>query len=142
MVEQCDDMPAAYMLAAVVLSASVEPEGFGRVPVEGQAMGRPTIATDHGGARETIVRGETGWLIPPGDPEALARSIHEALSLEPMQRSILATRAMSHVAQNFTKEQMTEKTLDVYAEILEEKLNPGRLREKMVPPGYRRAEKR
>ncbi len=118
-VDNCGDMPAAYMLATVVVSASTDPEGFGRVPVEGQAMGRPVIATDHGGARETIIRGDTGWLIPPDDPDALARSIHEALSLEPTQRAILATRAMAHIARNFTKDQMVEKTLDVYAELLQ-----------------------
>jgi glycosyltransferase involved in cell wall biosynthesis len=119
-IDHCNDMPAAYMLATVVVSASTDPEGFGRVPVESQAMGRPTIATDHGGARETIMRGETGWLVPPGDASALAGAIQEALSLEPMQRAILATRAMSHVAQNFTRTQMVEKTLDVYAELLKE----------------------
>jgi glycosyltransferase involved in cell wall biosynthesis len=52
-------MPAAYMLATVAVCPSTDPEGFGRVPVEAQAMGRPVIASDHGGARETIVRGET-----------------------------------------------------------------------------------
>jgi glycosyltransferase involved in cell wall biosynthesis len=117
-VDHCDDMPAAYMMATVVVSASIEPEGFGRIAMEAQAMGRPVIATDHGGAQETIVRGETGWLVPPGDPEALARSIVEAVSLDPMQRSVLATRAMAHIAANFTKECMAAQTLDVYAELL------------------------
>ena len=64
---------AAYMLADVVVSASTSAEGFGRVAVEAQAMGRPVIATDHGGARETVIGGETGWLVPPGDPERWPR---------------------------------------------------------------------
>jgi glycosyltransferase involved in cell wall biosynthesis len=64
-VDHCPDMPAAYMLADVVVSASNRPEGFGRVAIEAQAMGRPVIATGHGGARETIVDGVTGWLAPP-----------------------------------------------------------------------------
>ncbi|MCB1562499.1 MAG: glycosyltransferase family 4 protein [Alphaproteobacteria bacterium] len=117
-VDHCRDMPAAYMLATVVVSASTDPEGFGRVPVEAQAMGRPIIATDHGGAQETILRGQTGWLVPPGDSAALARAIEDALSLTPQQRVMLATRAMAHVAEHFTKEQMADKTLDVYAELL------------------------
>lgn len=117
-VDHCNDMPAAYMLSTVVVSASTDPEGFGRIPVESQAMGRPIIGTDHGGARETILRGETGWLIPPNDPSALARAIKEALSLNNAQRAVLATRAMNHVMKNFTKEIMTEKTLAVYAELL------------------------
>lgn len=118
-VEHCNDMPAAYMLSTVVISASTDPEGFGRIPVEAQAMGRPIIATDHGGARETIKRGETGWLIEPNNPEALANAISEALSLNANQRAILATRSMTHVAENFTKEIMAEKTLNVYAELLQ-----------------------
>ncbi len=118
-VDQCQDMPAAYMLATVVVSASTDPEGFGRVPVEAQAMGRPIIASDHGGARETIIRGETGWHVPPGDPDPLANAILEALSLDAGQRAILATRSMAHVAANFTKEIMADKTLGVYAELLQ-----------------------
>ncbi len=118
-IEHCADMPAAYMLSTVVVSASIDPEGFGRIPVEAQAMGRPIIATDHGGAQETIARNQTGWLIPHSDPNALAQAIEEALALTPHQRVILATRAMAHIADHFTKEQMTEKTLSVYAELLD-----------------------
>ena len=118
-IDQCHDMPAAYMLSTVVVSASTDPEGFGRIPVEAQAMGRPIIASDHGGARETILRGETGWHVPPSDPDALAQAIEEALALDPSQRAILATRSMAHVAAHFTKDIMAEKTLGVYAEILQ-----------------------
>ncbi|MGB4107449.1 MAG: glycosyltransferase family 4 protein [Alphaproteobacteria bacterium] len=121
-VDHCNDMPAAYMLATVVISASTDPEGFGRVPVEAQAMGRPIIASDHGGAQETILRNETGWLVTPGDPAALETAIHEALALSPTQRAILATRAMAHIAANFTREQMADRTLNVYAELLQGKL--------------------
>lgn len=122
-VDHCDDMPAAYMLATVVVSASTDPEGFGRVPVEAQAMGRPVIASDHGGARETIVRGETGWLTAPGDADDLARAMGEALALNATQRAVLATRAMAHIAHNFTKERMADETLNVYAELLQEKID-------------------
>jgi glycosyltransferase involved in cell wall biosynthesis len=124
-VDHCNDMPAAYMLATVVVSASTEPEGFGRVAVEAQAMGRPVIATDHGGSQETIRRGETGWLVKPGDHEGLARSIQEALALSPHQRAVLATRAMSHIAEHFTREQMADRTLNVYAELLRDKVLGG-----------------
>src|SRR5437764_3805269 len=81
-VEDCRDMPAAYMLADVVVSASRDPEGFGRVIVEAQAMGRPVVATNRGGARETIVPEVTGWLAPPNAPAALAAAIGEALGLD------------------------------------------------------------
>ena len=117
-VNNCEDMPAAYMLATVVVAPSLVPEGFGRIAVEAQAMGRPFITTDHGGSRETVLRNETGWLVAPGDVVELAGALHEALSLDNRQRAMLATRAMSHVAQHFTNEQMCASTLDVYAELL------------------------
>ncbi|MGD0053806.1 MAG: glycosyltransferase family 4 protein, partial [Vulcanimicrobiaceae bacterium] len=74
-VEDCRDITAAYALSDVVVSASTDPEGFGRTIVEAQAMGRPVIATDHGGARETVIPGSTGWLVAPGDTAALAATI-------------------------------------------------------------------
>jgi glycosyltransferase involved in cell wall biosynthesis len=111
-------MPAAYMLADVVVSASSDPEGFGRVIVEAQAMGRPVIATDHGGARETIIPGVTGWLVPPHDPPALAKAISGALSLGAGERYALARRAIAHIAANFTREMMCARTMDVYEELL------------------------
>ena len=132
-VDHCDDMPAAYMLATIVVSASTDPEGFGRIPVEAQAMGRPIIATDHGGAQETIVRGQTGWLVPPSNSPALAQAIGEALSLSAKQRSVLATRAMNHIATNFTTEQMVDATLDTYASLLKKKFAPAPLKTKVEP---------
>lgn len=118
-VSACDDMPAAYMMATVVVFPSVTPEGFGRVPIEAQAMGRPVVATDHGGTRETILRDETGWLVQPGNVGELAAAIQEALGLDARSRAALATRAMSHVAAHFTNEQMCQGTLDVYSDVLQ-----------------------
>lgn len=117
-VENCRDMPAAYALADVVVSASTDPEGFGRVIVEAQAMGRPVIATDHGGARETIVPGATGWLVPPRDPATLAAALAEALALGHEEREALAHRSVAHVAAGFTRETMCERTIDLYEELL------------------------
>jgi glycosyltransferase involved in cell wall biosynthesis len=117
-VGDCRDITAAYVLADVVISASTDPEGFGRTIVEAQAMGRPVIATDHGGARETVIPGRTGWLVPPGDPTALADAIDEALNLDPVERQALAQRSRAHVAADFTCEQMCERTIEVYEELL------------------------
>jgi glycosyltransferase involved in cell wall biosynthesis len=116
--EDCRDMPAAYMLADVVVSASNEPEGFGRIMVEAQAMGRPVVATDHGGARETVVPGFTGWLVPVRDPAALAAAIGEALSLGADERERLARRAIAHVKARFTHQAMCARTIEVYEELL------------------------
>ena len=114
----CDDMSAAYMISAVVVSASTEPEGFGRVAVEGQAMGRIVIATDHGGSKETIIPDVTGFLIPLNDANALAEKIIYALAMDTDQKYQMADLAMQHVHNNFTKQIMVNKTLDVYAELL------------------------
>ena len=117
-IEDCRDMPAAYQLANVVVSASTDPEGFGRVIVEAQAMGRPVIATDHGGARETIVPGSTGWLVSPRDPTALSTAIAEALALDPAARASFARRSRAHVAAGYTREAMCARTIEVYEELL------------------------
>ena len=117
-VEECRDMPAAYMLTDVVVSASRDPEGFGRIIVEAQAMGRPVVATDHGGARETIVPGATGWLAPPRDPTAIAAAIGEALALAAHERRQLAERSIAHIAARYTSEAMCARTIRVYEELL------------------------
>jgi glycosyltransferase involved in cell wall biosynthesis len=118
LVGHCEDMPAAYMLADVVVSASTDPEAFGRVAVEAQAMGRPTIATDHGGARETVIADRTGWLVAPNDAGALVEALDRALALDAGQRGEMARLARQHVADHFTVERMCESTLDLYTEIL------------------------
>ena len=117
-VEDCRDMPAAYMLADVVVSASSDPEGFGRTIIEAQAMGRPVVATAHGGSCETIEPGITGWLVPPRDPAALAEAIGEALSLGESERQHFARRTIAHVASRFTCEAMCARTIEVYEELL------------------------
>jgi glycosyltransferase involved in cell wall biosynthesis len=116
--DACPDMPAAYMLADVVVSASSEPEGFGRVAIEAQAMGRPVIATDHGGSRETVLPGETGWLVPPAHAPRLADAIADVLRMGEADRVALGARAIAHVRAAFTKDAMCARTLDVYAEVL------------------------
>lgn len=117
-VNHCADMPAAYMLTDVVVSASTDPEAFGRVVPEAQALGRPVVASDHGGVRETVIEGETGWLTPPGDADALAEAIDRVLRLSPAARQSLADKAIANVRENFSKDAMCSKTLDVYNEVL------------------------
>jgi glycosyltransferase involved in cell wall biosynthesis len=118
-VGDCSDLPAAYMLTDVVVSASTDPEAFGRTIVEAQAMGRPVVASDHGGARETVIEGKTGWLFPSGDAEALAQSITSFLDLPEEIRDKIAGEAMAHARAHFDKRTMCKKTLAVYAEVLD-----------------------
>lgn len=113
----CTDMAAAYKLASVVVSASIEPEAFGRAVVEAQAMGRPVIATDHGGARETILHSESGWLYPPGDVARLTVELNKALDLDPSERAHMGMAARARIHTRYTVSAMQRSTLDVYEQV-------------------------
>ena len=116
--DECNDMPAAYMLTDAVVSASTDPEAFGRVAVEAQAMGRPVIVTAHGAPGESVLPGRTGWLTAPGDAMALAQALDRFLALSAEERAGMAQVAIEHVRANFTKETMCARTLAVYEEVL------------------------
>lgn len=116
-----NDMPTAYLLADVVISASTDPEAFGRVAAEAGAMGRPVVATSHGGSLEIVKDGLTGWLIRPDEPDQLAAGIAQALELDTPLRTHLALRAIEHVRAHFTKDAMCAATLNVYREVLAER---------------------
>ncbi len=124
------DMPAALMAAAAVAVPSIEPEAFGRVAVEAQAIGAPAVVSNLGAVPETVLappdvppESRTGWRVPPGDAVALAEALTQALALRPSARDALALRARQHVEAHFSLSQMVEKTLDVYAAVIE---NPPR----------------
>jgi glycosyltransferase involved in cell wall biosynthesis len=93
----------------------VKPEAFGRVVIEAQSMERLVIASDLGGPVETVHHGETGWRVPPGDPDALAVAIAEALDLDPATKAALGQQARASVP---TVRSMQEATLDVYEDVL------------------------
>jgi glycosyltransferase involved in cell wall biosynthesis len=114
----CADMPAALMLADIAVSASTEPEGFGRAVIEAQAMERVVIAAAHGGAAETVTHGETGLLVPPGDPPALAEAIRHVLALSEGERHALGLRARASVLEHYTAAAMQQATMAVYEEVL------------------------
>ena len=118
LVGHCDDMPAALRLATVAVSASTEPEGFGRAVIEAQAMGCAVVATDHGGAAETVEDLVTGWLVPPGDVAALAGVLDRALAMTPEHRWALGERSRESVLRHYTVAGMQAATLDVYRELL------------------------
>lgn len=111
-------MTEAYKLASIVVAPSVEPEAFGRVPAEAQAMGRPVIATRHGGACETVIDKETGLLVEPGNVEALNEAIGSALSLPDDLRSQVEQQAIWNIREHFSSRVMCDKTLGVYQELL------------------------
>lgn len=118
MVGHCDDMPAAYALSDVVMTPSTRPEAFGRTAAEAGAMGKPVIAADHGGARETIIDGETGFLVEPGSIDALTAAMIKIAELGAERRRAMGARARAHIAAQFSTHAMTEATLEAYRELL------------------------
>ena len=113
-----DDMTTAYGLADVIISASTRPEAFGRVAVEAQAMQKPVVVTDHGGARETVLNGKTGWRVAPGDPVAMAQAIDATLAMTPESRQKMGQTGRNHVLKAYSVNQMCAKTLAVYRDVL------------------------
>jgi glycosyltransferase involved in cell wall biosynthesis len=129
LVGHVDDVAAACRLAFVTIVASTEPEAFGRAAIEAHAMTSPVIATDIGAPPE-IVRAAprwapnetTGWLVPPGNVEALARRLGEALTMSPAARIEMGERARSLILKTFTLNTMKQQTLAVYDRLLESRL--------------------
>ena len=124
LVGHCSDMAVAFLAAHVALIPSLAAETFGRTSAEAQAMGCPVIVSDLGALPETIIgenddpQGFTGWLVPPGDVDALADRVRHALALSPAERAEIGARAQAHVNAKFELEQMQRQTLSVYDELL------------------------
>lgn len=118
LVGHVDDMPAAYKLADLAAAPSLEPEAFGRTAVEPQAMARPVLAADHGAVRETVVDGETGWRVPPGDVDAWAAALRTALDAGPDRWAALGAAGQARVRRLYSVQAMTDATLEVYARVL------------------------
>ncbi len=112
------DMPAALAAADVVVAPSIEPEAFGRSAVEASAMGRPVIASKLGGFIETVADGETGFLIPAGDAEALAQALERVMSLSPAERAAIGAAGTARARALYSKAALQASTLQVYRRLL------------------------
>lgn len=112
------DMAAAYLASDIVVSASTDPEAFGRVVAEAGAMGRPVIASDHGGAREIVIPHESGLLVPPGDAAALTDALRGLIEMGAGARTNMGERGRKHVRENFSVQKMCADTLAVYCRLL------------------------
>ena len=111
-------MPLAYSLADVVVSASIEPEAFGRVAVEAQAMGKPIIASDLGGSRETILRGKSGFLYKHDDPRHLAKTLNTVIELDQEALNSIGNEGRKNITKKFDVEAMCDSTLREYKKLL------------------------
>lgn len=118
MVGHCDDMPAAFALADIVIAPSNEPEAFGRVAAEAGAMAVPVIGSTIGAQGEIIVDGQTGFVVPPLAPPALADAIANLLERGPEGRRQMGEAAQIRVREKFTTAALQQATLAVYERLM------------------------
>lgn len=118
LVGHAQDVPAALLLADVVVHASTDAEAFGRTVIEAQAMARCVVASDLGGPTETVEHGVTGWRVPPGDAQTLAVAVGRVLAMPPEVRAEAGARARAAVLAGYTTARMQAATLAVYREVL------------------------
>ena len=118
-VSHCEEMPLAYSLADVVVSSSIEPEAFGRVSVEAQSMGKPIIASNIGGSKETIINKKTGFLYKHDDPRELAKSLNTVIQLSPEELKSMGNEGRKNIAKKFDVETMCQSNLKEYKKLIE-----------------------
>ena len=94
------------------------PESFGRAAVEPQVMGRPVIASNHGGTTETVSDGNSGWLVAPGEPIAWANAMSRAIDIGPGRRSEMGQVGMNRARQLYRVDAMCAATLEAYERVL------------------------
>ena len=117
-IEHCKDMPLAYKVSNLIVSASIEPESFGRVAVEAQSMKKPIIASDIGGSNETIVKNQTGFLFEAGNPESLSKKIIEVLNLGESRLKLIGIEGRKNIIKKFNVEKMCFSTYSEYKKLL------------------------
>ena len=119
-INHCREMPLAYSLADVVVSASIEPEAFGRVAVETQAMAKPIIASNIGGSKETILNKKSGFLYKYDDPRELAKSLNTVIQLSQEELKLIGNEGRKNVSKKFDVEIMCDSNLREYKKLLKD----------------------
>ena len=114
----CKEMPVAYKLANIVVSASIEPESFGRVSVEAQSMQKLILASEIGGSKETILKDKSGLFFKSGDPISLAEKLKETLNLDEITLKIMGTEGRKNILKKFDVEKMCNTTLIEYQKLI------------------------
>ena len=117
-IPNCKEMPIAYHLSDIIVSASIEPEAFGRVSVEAQSMEKPIIASNIGGSKETIINEKTGFLFESGNANALAEKLNELLNLDQLTLQSMGIEGRKNVIKKFDIERMCFSTFSEYKKLL------------------------
>tara|TARA_S200000501_G_scaffold199418_1_gene187682 strand:- start:408 stop:1562 length:1155 start_codon:yes stop_codon:yes gene_type:complete len=117
-VENCKNMALAYKISDVVISASIEPEAFGRIAVEAQSMERLIIASNIGGSNETIINEKTGFLFDSGNANALSKQIIRAITMDEKSLELIGKEGRKNVVKKFNVEKMCFSTYSEYKRLL------------------------
>ena len=117
-IDHCKDMALAYKVSDIVVSASIEPESFGRVAVEAQSMEKPIIASNIGGSNETVVDEKTGFLFETNNPKSLSQKILKTLSMDEVSLKSIGIEGRKNIIQKFNVEKMCFSTYSEYKRIL------------------------
>ena len=117
-INHCREMPLAYSLADVVVSASIEPEAFGRVAVESQSMCKPIIASNIGGSKETVLNRKSGFLYKHDDPRELAKNLNTVIQLSQEELKLMGNEGRKNITKKFDVEVMCDSNLREYKKLL------------------------
>ena len=117
-IDHCKDMALAYKVSDIIVSASIEPEAFGRVAVEAQSMEKPIIASNIGGSNETVVDEKTGYLFKAGDAKSLSQKILKTLTIDETQLKLIGTEGRKNIVQKFNVEKMCFSTYSEYKRLI------------------------
>mgnify|MGYP006082197291 CR=1 FL=1 len=117
-IDHCKNMPLAYKISDLVVSASTEPEAFGRVAIEAQSMEKPIIASDIGGSNETIINNVTGFLFESNNSASLGKKLIEALNLDESRLKSIGVEGRKNIIKKFNVEKMCFSTYSEYKKLL------------------------
>ena len=117
-IDSCNDMALAYKVSDIVVSASIEPEAFGRVAVEAQSMKRLVIASNIGGSNETIEDEKTGFLFESGDAVSLSKKIIRAVTMDEISIKLIGEEGRKNIIKKFNVEKMCFSTYSEYKRLL------------------------
>ena len=117
-IENCKKMPLAYKIANIVTNCSIQPESFGRVAVESQAMEKVIVASDIGGSKETIIDNKTGFLFKAGDPNVLSEKLAHIFELDETTLNSMGNEGRKNVIKKFNVEKMCFSTYSEYIKLI------------------------
>ena len=117
-IDHCKDMSLAYKVSDIIVSASIEPEAFGRVAVEAQSMEKLIIASNIGGSNETILNGKTGILFESGDAHSLSKKIIQAITMDESSIKLIGQEGRKNIIKKFNVEKMCFSTYSEYKRLL------------------------